>query len=68
MMMNTEEISNYYMEISDLVEATLVPFSNNQYTLRFTLEEEEYESSTTILGLGDQSMGSKLIIYTITGK
>lgn len=55
----------YQMDVTDLVEYMLVPFSTDNYGLRIQLPEEAMRTSADVVAIGDSENGSQLILYTL---
>ena len=58
----------YTLDVSTLVENLLEPLVINQYAILITMDDDYLNTSINSLVLGDASLQSELIIYTISTK
>jgi hypothetical protein len=58
----------YTLDVSTLVENLLEPLVINQYAILITMDDDYLNTSINSLALGDASLQSELILYTISTK
>ena len=58
----------YTLDVSTLVENLLEPLVINQYAILITMDDDYLNTSINSLALGDASLKSELILYTISTK
>ncbi|RED92204.1 DUF4270 family protein [Marinoscillum furvescens] len=55
----------YQLDVTDLVEYMLEPFSTSEFGLRIQLPQEYLRTSADVMMLADSHNGSQLILYTL---